>query len=271
MKYRVTQWLTLLLTLMIGNAMADDSKQDIQRLIELSGLSSQLETLPGATRTALANTTRSQGGLPVEQERALARMIDRHLQPDVFYHEMIQAAEQAMQPEEIEMLLAWYESEAARAIHACEQEASSTVAYLDMMAEKDRLRADGEQLQRIERLDRHTGATELSTAIQRDTMLMLYVALAHVAESTPVKVEDLRQTIDAYTPQLREQNEEIVTLWMLYAYQYAEEADLADYEAIVSTASHRKFSEAMLRGYRSASSRSITALAAGLNQLASSN
>lgn len=146
--------------------------------------------------------------------------------------QVVDDLDQGLSDQQLESVLAWYETPLARKISAAEVAASKPAVWDQVEAEAEALQSKYEGSERSDlfaRFDAAAGATESAVDTTVAVQLGLAAAMAAVNGASGPTVEQLKQTIETQRGALREMVAQQVYVGYLYTYQSLSTPELKDY------------------------------------------
>ncbi|MDX1805258.1 MAG: hypothetical protein R3292_14405 [Alcanivorax sp.] len=241
---RTVRLVILSLILLPSLAMADKAA-DIKQLLDQSGFSAQVQSLPALIRTEIRYSgeitddnldlilgrTDSQA-LPTQVETA----VEKHL-----FH--------ALGSKDIATLHKWYQSDIGQRITREEVQAGDSSQMEAMLTQKESLLADPKRVKRIQMLDQLTGTTDTALALHRYSSSAVKQALQQaLSAQTSDNTKDVNSPAIAEPADTRAAIEQRVTLAFLYAYRNLDDDTLSRYEAHLKSPAARHFNNALHGG-----------------------
>lgn len=249
MKIRnVRLFFAVFLGLFSSICLADQRENNIDRLMTLSGLKTQVTSFPGQVKAGVLQGA-SQGGIGEAQVSRILESVDNTIMPAVILREIRSSLAASLSDEETENLLKWYESDVGRRVTAAEEAASTPEAYEKMMQNAQMLMENDKRVQMAMRIDELVGATKMGMEMQDSTSVAIYSAMmAATAPGQPVNIEDYEKEMEKLEPQMREQMQSLVIVSFLHTYQSISDDGMAKYEAFLSRPTTKKFNDSALSG-----------------------
>ena len=150
---------------------ASPSDGDLDRILRLSGIATQIEQFPKLIKQGM-----KQAQLDGEliSKNAFSTMLirtDDTILPAEIIAEVRAELRQSLSDDDVAALLDWYRSDLGREINALEEKAGTDEAYERMSRQAPELLARTERVEFAHRIDEIVGATELTMSIQEYTGL----------------------------------------------------------------------------------------------------
>ncbi len=229
--------------------LASSDDKTIDRLIDLSGLTKQVEMLPEMLKTGLQEGAQQGGGLPADKMMALMQSVDGNVSPLAILTPIHESLKASLSGDEVEQLLAWYESDLGKKITAIEEQASTTEAYMDMMEKAPQLMADTKRVESAMKMDELLGATEMGVNAQMSISLAVVSAMMKIAApDQEVQLDGFKAQMAAMEPQMKAGVQQMTILSFVYTYQSVDDARMAKYMAFLDNTTTRKFNDLAVAG-----------------------
>ncbi|NND69497.1 MAG: DUF2059 domain-containing protein [Halioglobus sp.] len=223
--------------------------EQFERLLDLSGLTRQVQELPNVLRAGFEQGAMQGSALPREVLDQIGGSVDEHIDPAVILDEIRYAVLKRLNSEDISGLLQWYESDHGQRIVAAEVAGSSAAAMNEMMTLSAELLAMEERVAWAQRLDSLLQLTAMNYAIQSEVGTAVYRALLSAAE--PEKEVDLapfKEQMEAVEADLYDMMQQMVLVNILYVYRDLDLPTLARYEAFLKEPVALMFNTAAAKG-----------------------
>ncbi|WP_299126270.1 DUF2059 domain-containing protein [uncultured Alcanivorax sp.] len=249
MKIRIVRlFFAVFLGLFSLMCMADQRESNIDQLIVLSGLKTQVSSFPGQVKAGVLQAA-SPGGIGEAQVSNILESVDNTIMPAVILREIRSSLAASLNDEETATLLKWYESDVGRRVTTAEEAASTPEAYEEMMQNAQMLTENDRRVQMAMRIDELVGATKMGMEMQDSTSVAIYSAMmAAMAPGQPVDIEAYEKEMEKIEPQIREQVQSLVMVSFLYTYQSISDDDMKKYEIFLSRPTSKKFNDSALSG-----------------------
>lgn len=250
MRNRVSTFIFFLLISSFTSLSIAASKSDnLDVLLDLSGMKAQVNELPKLVKSGLQENAGGDDAIPPKQMDAIVKSIDKTVSPTVVLADIRQSLDQALTNDEVEALLTWYRSDLGKRITSAEAQASTAEAYQQMMSTAEQLMANKPRVETAQRLDDLMGATEAAMVMQKQSSSAIFSAMMSVMmPGQPVNMDAYQSQIAAMEPQMRQGVEQYVTVSLVYAHQSISDADLAKYETFLKKPATQKFNKAGMEG-----------------------
>jgi hypothetical protein len=246
-KYQCKLLLASLLFVFSSAGHADVSDESVNKLLELSGLTEQVGQFPELIKAGMEQA--KQPGSPISDAEYtfMLSSINEAFVPEKITHAIGQSVKASMTQTEANQLLAWYESDAGRAITDAEESASTPEAYQQMMASAPSLLKKTDLVQTAKRIDVLLNATETTLQAQEQSSLAVYLALmTAIQPDTAVDIAPFKAEMAAQKSQMQTEIQNMVVVSLVYAYQNVDPQNLQKYEAFLSDATTAKFHQVVL-------------------------
>ena len=231
---------------------ADVSDESINKLLELSGLTMQVNQFPGLIKEGMKEA--KQLGTPITdvQYSSIVNSIDESIVPSEITEEIRIAIKKSINEKEAKKLLVWYESDLGKEITRAEESASTPEAYQQMMQSAQSLLENSERVEFANRFDVLMGMTDASMGLQEHTGIAVYSAITTVMQpDAPLNIEAFKAQMEALSEPTRAAVKEMVNTSFVFAHRNIETDSLKKYETFLSDATTMKFNKSIIEGMNS--------------------
>lgn len=242
MKHKYKQFLLIILFFTSTLSYADISDESINKILDLSGLTMQVDQFPGLIKAGMEQAKQQGTPIPNAEYNSMVMSVDESILPSVIINKIRASLKKSINEEEAKQLLAWYESDLGKEITTAEESASTPEAYQKMMQSAQSLLENSERVAFAKRLDVLLGATDMAMNIQGYSGIAVYSAIMTAMQpDVPLNLEPIKAQIDAASAQTHAAVEQMVTLSFVYSYQNIEIDKLNTYEAFLNEPTTVKF------------------------------
>ncbi len=239
---------TLVLTLSAMTSRADD----IDMLLEQSGISKQVAEFPALVKSGFMQGIQQGAPVPGEVAVAMANSLDESIKPSMILDDIHSSIEAQLSEDDIDSLLSWYESDTGKAITAAEVAASTPEAAEAIMANGKQLLADTDRVQIAQELDQLLGATDLAMDIQEHSSSAVYSALmAAVQPDQAPDLDGFKAQMSAVEPQMRADIQQLIAAQFVYTYRDIDDSTMAEYVDYLKQPATQRFNKATMAGLNS--------------------
>ncbi|MCK9685110.1 hypothetical protein [Scleromatobacter humisilvae] len=236
-----------------GGALAAVAPEAARDLVKKSGMWLEMDSLGGQVRAGMAGAlARNPGALPEATKARLLGCAATAYGAEALRATATDAVAGALQPADVPVLVAWYDSELGHRIAALEQASAAKVAD-----PAERLRR-GEQLLQAASPGRRASlqamlAETRSADVMADTAIEMAIAvregLARADPSaTPRAIADIKADLDAKRPQLVARYAQMGLPAYAFAYDGLDDDDLKRNVDYLASAAAKAYSDASVRG-----------------------
>lgn len=223
---------------------ADASDESIKKLLELSGLTMQVDQFPALIKEGMAQAKQQGNPIPDSEYSSLINSVDESISPSEIIEGVRVSLNKSITEKEAQKLLSWYESDLGKEITRAEKNASTPEAYRQMMQSAQSLLENSEQVEFANRLDALLGATDITMDIQEHAGIAVYSAMMTAMQpDEPLNTESFRRQMNAASAQTRSSVKQMVTISFVYAYQNIEKNNLKKYEKFLNDPTTKKFNK----------------------------
>jgi len=266
-KHRLKILLLIVMSSFVSSlSYADVSDESINKLLDLSGLTMQVDQFPGLIKAGMEQAKQQSGQIPDAEYSSMVNSADKSIVPSEIIEEIRVSLKKTIDEKEAQKLLAWYESDLGKEITHAEESASTPEAYQQMMQSAQSLLANPERVAFANRFDALVGATDMAMGIQEHTGIAVYSAIMTAMQpGTPLNIEPFKAQMDAESVQTRATVKQMVTISFVYSYKNIGTDNLKKYETFLNDVTTMKFNktiiDSMNKGLESSVSKWADALA----------
>ena len=226
---------------------ADVSDESINKLLDLSGLTIQVDQFPDLIKAGMEQAKQQGTPIPDAEYSSMVNSADESIVPSEIIEGIRVSLKQSINEKEAQKLLAWYESDLGKEITHAEESASTPEAYHQMMQSAPSLLANPERVEFANRLDVLLGATDMTMGIQEHTGIAVYSAIMTAMQpGTPLNVEPFKAQMDAASVQTRAAVKQMVTISLVYSYKNIRTNNLRKYETFLNDSTTMKFNKTIM-------------------------
>lgn len=228
---------------------APASTQQIQELMELSGLTKQVYDFPGIIK----HSVEQQNGedIPKPIIYLLSESVDKSILPADIIGGIEKRLQQNIQDDEAQELLKWYKSEQGKTITQAEIKASAPDAVQKVMEQAQSLQQQTPYVAFAKRLDDLLGATDMSLSMARFSAIAAYsAAMKTQSPDAPVDLTPIESALKATESEVRANMKDMVILIFVYTYQGIDQKSLEQYETFLKTQPAQKFYDLIIESMR---------------------
>jgi hypothetical protein len=263
----LTKGASLLILLFFTNfAFSGEITEDsLNKLMALSGLDKQISELPGIIQAELEQAKQQGTPIPDTEFNEVKSSIVRAFEPSVILSTIGLEIKKNIPEQEAKDLLAWYESDLGRQITKAEEDASTHVAYQEMIKNAQALLADEKRVESAKKIDRLIDATGMAMQLQENAGLAVFTAISTAMNpGQSVNTEDFKALMSAQEQQVRANVEQFVLLSFVYSYRDIDMASLDKYISFLERPNTKKFNDSVIKGLTHALNKSIDGMAKSL-------
>jgi len=246
-KYPYKLFLVAIFSFVSSITHAEVSDASIDKLLELSGLTMQVEQFPGLIKAGMEEAKAYGAPIPDAEFSSMVYSIDEWISPSEIISGIRASVKNTINEQEARKLLAWYESDLGKEITRAEKSASTPEAYQQMVQSAQSLMADSERVEFANRLDELLGATDMTMDLQKSTGLAVYSAIFSALQpGTSVDMAQFEDEVDAENARARPDIKKLITVSFLYSYKDIAMDDLKKYESFLSDSATMKFNKTIM-------------------------
>lgn len=215
----------------------------INRLMEASGLAVQVPALVESSR-GLVLMALSEADIEPGMRQTVQARVSRVLEPSAFVEAVPSELERDLTAEDVEALLAWFESDVGRRLTAAEERATNVAAALDLMFRIDTLMQDTERVAFMREFTDSINGADGSVRQATYATLLTMAALWDIDHpGTPFNLPAIRVYLRGFQESVRAEMEEQTVISFVYTYREIDRVDLQLYKEFLATPVAKKFSE----------------------------
>jgi arsenate reductase-like glutaredoxin family protein len=259
MKFMQFCYLIVLLCFISITVSADElSQQDLEGLLEISGVTSDINSFPDLFTNAIKELKTQNNNISDEQFSKLLLLTEQSFPPPVFIESINKQLQMGLNKDDLNSLMAWYRSPLGREITSAEEAASSDEAYEAMAKNAQNLLANKRLVERAKQIDLAMNASQLLFTITKNSGVAMYAATNKINEPTAnINVTDFTAVIEAQKQEMLDSIQNQIVLMISYSLQSIEDDKIQQYVAFLNSASAKKFVNATLTGLDKAFESSI--------------
>lgn len=258
----------ILLLLIASVSFAGVSDKNVEKLLDMSGLTKQVSDLPTHFKAGV-DQSRTQGApIPDAEHQLLLKSIDDAFSSEIILSDIRSAVKASLSNKEAKKLLKWYKSDVGAEITAAEEKSSSENAYAEMAQMAQKLMSDADRVAFAKRLDSLIGATDMAMDLQEFAGIAVLSAIQSASQpDAPLNMALFKTQIAAANAQSRVMLEQMISLSFLYSYKDIEFAKLEKYESFLREPESVKFNEVVLTTFKASLENAMTNWASSLAEL----
>ncbi len=259
----------IILSAHCGAGFAQPSSDDIDRILVLSGFTTSMSNLPGIVRLGLEKEIGGDSGLSDGNLKAILQRVDETFVVSEIVEEVRRPLKESLTQQEVEHLLAWYESDLGKKITAMEEHASTPESYSLIIQQSHSLLARTERVELARRIDEILGVTDTAMEIQENTAVATFsgVAIVMRPETELEEIEIFKKFLATNRPQILVQTVKSVLAQMVFMHLNLDAGEHERYEAFLNLPRTRKFNDIVLSGLTRGLERSTARFIAALTDV----
>lgn len=221
---------------------AEISDNAVNKLLDLSGLSKQVDQFPDLLKGGLDQAKQQGTPFPEDAYLIALKSIDEKIRPEEIIERIKDSLKQSMTEKEGDILLKWYESDLGKEITKKEENASTAESFEEIMKIAPVLLERSEDVAFAKKLDALLGATDMNMAIQENTGIAVFSAIMTLMQpNESLDLKPFKAQMDAARPQTRAAIEQMITASMVYTYRDIDTDKLNKYETFLKEPTSKKF------------------------------
>lgn len=246
-KYQYKLFLVTIFFFVASLSHAEVSDESINKLLDLSGLSMQVEQFPGLIKAGMEQAKKQGTPIPNAEYSSMVKSANESILPSEIIGGIRVSLKKSINEKEAQKLLAWYESDLGKEITQAEESASTPEAYQQMMQSAQSLLDNSERVEFANRLDVLLGATDMTMDIQKYSGIAVYSAIFTAMQpDTPLNIEPFKAQMDAANAKTRAAIKQMITISFVYSYKNIESENLKKYEMFLNDATTMKFNKTIM-------------------------
>lgn len=246
---RVTTKAVITLLLCLATALSAHGNEPSPRLNELltrSGYSEQIYQFSNVMKQSISRI--HQLGLCDQRSRdIITRSIEVAISPEFISSQLSSDLTRQVTPEEIDKLLAWYESPLGSRIANLEIASSHPETHPRMKQEAEKLFANTKRVELAKKINEISEGTRWAVNIEMQSKIAMLSALAQI-QKKPIgaNLVELASQLEEQKAEMAPYVEEAILLWYLYTYQDLKEEEINQYISFLATEKSRHFNRVAL-------------------------
>lgn len=234
--------IVLLAGMSATTALASDKTVRLNKLIELSGIRAQYAEIPKVIKSAAANPAEGGQQLPATIRAGIIDTVDGTIKPDRLIAAVIAELDAKLSDQDVDTILAWYETDRAQQITALENAASTPEAFQDVQSQMESLMSNTERVTAARKVDKLTGSSEFAVEIQMFTQLAMVSAIANaLGPESGVDLDALKAQMESSRGMVIEQMQQVSTATYVYTYRNLPDSDVNEYIRFLELPASQRF------------------------------
>jgi hypothetical protein len=222
-------------------------EKSIGTLLEVAGISQQVQQFPGLFKGSVQQNAQQGMIISPAQHQAILSSIDSSVLPSSILAGLSREIEAAISQDEVEGLIAWFQSPLGKKVAKAEQSAQSNEAYQQMLKHKKSLLANTQRLAFAERLDALLSAVEMTSKIQQNMQIAVNATvLLALAPEQPLDMDELLVELQSAGTQINPALEQMVLVSFVYSYQDLSDEELNSYEDFLNQSTTKRFNRLVI-------------------------
>lgn len=231
---------TLLLCVFLPTSPSWADASAHQQLMDVSGFSEQIKHFPAIMKLSFSDA----GGqaLSPQTQQTFINAVDKAFNTNHFEQTVRSQLEKDLSREDIDLILAWYETDVAKKITAAESAASTPESMVDMQMNAAKLMGNTERMAFARRIDALVGMTESAMSMQEYIGIAMLSAMASTqVNNASMDMDTMKQMLDAQMGQQRQMLSDQIAIQLVYTYQNLNDATLSGYEHTLAKPAFKAF------------------------------
>ncbi len=225
------------------------SAGSINKLLELSGLTEQVEEFPGLIKAGINSAIQSGAPIPREHLQIMLETVDRTILPSIVLDQVRLSIEKKISTDGIKEIFKWHESSLKKRITQAEEKAAKPEAYREMMNSAQKLLKNTKRVAFAKRLDSMMNLTDRLINLKEFSGLIVFSAVLTAREpDKPLDIEAYKAYLKTMTAKTRDDAQQLVLISNLYTYQSIDEESLSEYEAFLNKPTTKRYNAAVMNG-----------------------
>jgi hypothetical protein len=224
-------------------------EKSIGTLLEVAGISQQVAQFPALFKGSVEQNAQQGMVISLAQHHAILNSIDSSVLPSSILAGLRRKIEAAISQDEVEGLIAWFQSPLGKKVAKAEQSAQSNEAYHQILKHKKNLLANTQRLAFAERLDALLSAVEMTSKIQQNMQIAVNTTvLLALAPEQPLDMDELLVELQSAGTQINTALEQMVLVSFVYSYQDMSDEELNSYEYFLNQSATKRFNRLVISG-----------------------
>ncbi len=264
---RVSLLIVLLIpsTVLAGTITGNITENSLDKLMVLSGLNKQVAEYHGMVWAGFEQARQQAPGISDAELVEIRKSIEDAFQPSKILSTISIEIKNNISESKANDLLAWYESNLGKKITKAEEDASTPVAYQEMIRDAQLLLADEKRVKLVKKIDNLLNATDMTMQLQENTAIAIFTAISTAMNpGQPVNVNAFKAQLSAQEQQMRANAEQLVIVSYVYTYKDIEITSIEKYIQFLERSNTRKFNDSIIIGMKYALNQSINEMANSL-------
>ncbi|MDH5326793.1 MAG: DUF2059 domain-containing protein [Gammaproteobacteria bacterium] len=220
----------------------------LNELLKASGLSEQVDQLPGAVKAGLDQAQQQGSPIPAAEYEALSKAMVAAFAPKQVNLAIKAQLKKKLSQADAKQLMAWYKSKLGKKITKAEEKASTPQAMQAMMAQAQSLVSDQARLDLAIKIVNLVKAVDMGVDLQMHTSKSIVAAMSQAANpGAPVDMQAIETQLAAGEVQMRDAMQQFMVLSMLYSYKELSVAEIKKYVAFLEKPVTQKFNNTVIQ------------------------
>lgn len=222
-------------------SLSAQAKIDVDALLQHSGLSTQIESVPMMMKAGFAQAA-NDPSIDTETLESITALADKHI--DVASFKKVLAVElgKKLDKKHIAEIMKWYQSDLGKKFVAADAKATDPAFMAQLQQQAQAIMADTMRIDYAKRLDALLGLTDRMLDMQTNVTAAMYGVMGAMTGQA-ADVEMLRTQLSAQMASQRGQLESMIVMMTAGMYQDMSKADLDKYEQFVNSDAGRQFNQ----------------------------
>ena len=249
-KALMSRFVIIFLSSLLAFQTAWAGNEKFDQLLSVSGFDQQIQHIPAIMKMAFSQDQQ----LPTNVKKAFIDAVDGTFQPATFKNNVTSRLQNRLSDQDLNTLMAWYNTPTAHKITAEENAASTPEALVDMQLQAPNLMNEKNRMAFARRLDELTGTTDSAMSIQEYTGIAILSAMASSSSNAASgDMDTIKAMLSSQLAQQRQIIADQIAVQMVYTYRNIDDATLASYEKTLQqpafTRFYRTAQEGINRGF----------------------
>lgn len=247
---------------------AEDVDKNVKMLLDLSGITRQIEKYPGLIKSGIEHSRMEGASLPESLYQTILMSVDDSIDTRIMVNGIADELKKHLNEEETQHLLSWYESELGRKISLLEEHSSTQSAYQEMMQITESLLADSDQVKFAKKLDELVGATDFSMRLHENTQIAVLSSIYKALNPhRQLNLEEFKSQMSDQRTRIRANIEQIVIVSFIFTYRNLNQEEIDKYMNFLESQASINFNKSAMSGIDKEMNKALIQLAKSMSIL----
>ncbi len=226
----------------VAEAATEDRMAKLNKLMDLSGIREQYNEIPRVIKSAADMPAEPGQELPEFLLNGIRNAVDRTIIAEDLINAVMGELNKNLTDQDLDMLLTWYQTEAAQNITAAENAAAAQAEAGVMEADWQNLMNNPKRVATARKVDDLTQASEFAMDIQMFTQLAMISAIADaMGPESGINIELIRAQMEQARPMLLDQSRQMSVSTFVFTYRELDDSTVDQYVKFLESPESQKF------------------------------